>query len=163
MEALRPLSLIVAMDPRRVIGDRGGLPWHLSSDLRRFKRLTMGHHLLMGRKTWESIGRPLPGRRNIVITRQAGYVAAGADVVDSSDAAVAAAGDAAEIMIIGGSEIYVMFLPAAERIYLTRVHADVDGDAFFPAPGDDWRLVSEATHGADARNDHDVSFRVYER
>lgn len=157
------ISIIVAAAENNVIGNRGELPWRLSDDLRRFKALTMGKPVIMGRKTWESIGRPLPGRRNIVITRRAGYVAAGADVVDSGKAAVVAAGNAAEIMIIGGSEIYAVFLPAADRIYLTRVHAEVDGDAFFPAPGDDWLLVSEEAHGADERNDHDVSFRVYER
>ena len=157
------ISIIVAAAENDVIGRQGRLPWRLSDDLRRFRALTLGKPVVMGRKTWESIGRPLPGRRNIVITRRAGYVAEGADVVDSSDAAVAAAGDAAEIMIIGGSEIYAVFLPSTDRIYLTRVHAELDGDAFFPAPGDDWRLVSEEPHSADERNDHDVSFRIYDR
>ena len=123
----------------------------------------MGKPIVMGRKTWESIGRPLPGRQNIVITRQAGFEAAGCDVAGSTAEAVAVAGDAAEIMVIGGSEVYALFLPQAKRVYLTRVHADVVGDAFFPALGEEWHLSSEESRAADASNEYDVSFRVYER
>ena len=157
------ISLIVAASENHVIGRDGELPWRLSDDLKRFKAVTMGKPIVMGRKTWESIGRPLPGRQNIVITRQPGYLAEGCDVVTTVDQAVAVAGEAAEIMVIGGSEIYALFLPAAERLYLTRVHAEVEGDAFFPSPGDDWRLVSNTPHAADENNEFDVSFRVYER
>ena len=157
------ISLIVAASENHVIGRDGDLPWRLSDDLKRFKAVTMGKPIVMGRKTWESIGRPLPGRQNIVITRQPGYLAEGCDVVATVDQAVAVAGEAAEIMVIGGSEIYALFLPAAARLYLTRVHAEVEGDAFFPAPGDDWRRVSNTPHAADENNEFDVSFRVYER
>lgn len=158
------ISLIVAAAENGVIGAAGELPWKLSDDLKRFKAVTMGKPIVMGRKTWESIGRPLPGRRNIVITRQDGYAAPGCDVVASPEDAVAAAGDAEEIMVIGGSQVYERCLPLADRVYLTRVHADVDGDAFFPAlDEDEWRLVSDQSHTADERNEFDFSFRVYER
>jgi dihydrofolate reductase len=157
------ISLIVAASENGVIGRDGDLPWHQSDDLRRFKAVTMGKPIVMGRKTWESIGRPLPGRRNIVVSRQAGLEIEGADVVASPAAAVDVAAGAEEIMIIGGSEIYKLFLPLADRVYLTRVHADVEGDAWFPALGEDWRLVSDERHAADDKNEHDMSFRLYER
>ncbi len=157
------ISLIVAAAENGVIGRAGELPWRLPGDLGHFKALTMGKPIVMGRKTWASIGRPLPGRRNIVITRRQGFVAEGATVVGSPEAAVGAAGEAEEVMIIGGSEIYALFLPAAARIYLTRVHAVVEGDAYFEGPGDDWRLVRDDRQAADARNEFDYSFRVYER
>ena len=157
------ISLIVAASENSVIGRQGDLPWRLSDDLKRFKAVTMGKPIVMGRKTYESIGRPLPGRQNIVITRQQGYVAEGCDVVATVEQAVEVAGEADEIMVIGGSEIYALFLPAAERLYLTRVHAEVDGDAFFPTPDDDWGLVSDEPFAADEKNEYDVSFRIYER
>jgi dihydrofolate reductase len=158
------ISIIVAVSENGIIGAAGALPWRLSDDLRHFKAVSMGKPIVMGRKTWESIGRPLPGRQNIVITRQAGFEAPGCDVVASMDAAVSAAGDAEEIMIIGGSQVYALFLPAAERVYLTRVHAKVEGDAFFPALDEGtWQLVSDERHAADERNEFDYSFRLYER
>ena len=158
------ISIIVAASANNVIGAQGDLPWRLSDDLKRFKTVTMGKPIVMGRKTWESIGRPLPGRRNIVITRQQGFTAEGCDVVQSTDEAIAAAGDVGEIMVIGGSEVYGLFLPVAQRLYLTRVHADIDGDAFFPAVDEDkWQLVSDEAHPADNRNEYDFSFRIYER
>ena len=158
------ISLIVAAATNNVIGVQGDLPWRLSEDLKRFKAITMGKPIVMGRKTYESIGRPLPGRQNIVITRQFGYVAEGCTVVASPDEAVEAAGDAAEVMIIGGGHIYEQFLPIAERIYLTRVHADLEGDAFLPdISEDDWRVVSEESHPADESNDYNVDFLVLEK
>jgi dihydrofolate reductase len=157
------ISLIVAASENGVIGRDGDLPWRQSDDLRRFKAVTMGKPIVMGRKTWESIGRPLPGRQNIVVSRQPGLEIEGADVVASPAAAVDAAAGADEIMIIGGSEVYALFLPLADRVYLTRVHADVEGDAWFPALGDDWRLISDERHAADDKNEHDMSFRIYER
>lgn len=158
------ISIIVAAAENGVIGAGGQLPWKLSDDLKRFKAVTMGKPIVMGRKTWESIGRPLPGRQNIVITRQAGFEAAGCDVVASPQDAVALAGEADEIMVIGGSQVYDLFLPEADRVYLTRVHADVEGDAFFAAlDQDEWRLVSDERHRADERNEFDYSFRLYER
>ena len=158
------ISIIVAASANNVIGAKGDLPWHLSDDLKRFKAVTMGKPIVMGRKTWESIGRALPGRQNIVITRRYDFAADGCDVVHSVDEAMSAAGDVDEIMVIGGSQVYEIFLPAAQRLYLTRVHADVEGDAFFPAVDEDeWQLVSEEIHSADERNEFDCSFRIYER
>ena len=158
------ISLIVAAAENGVIGRQGELPWRLSDDLRRFKTITMGKPIVMGRKTWESIGRPLPGRQNIVITRQAGFTADGCDVVSSVEEALQVAGGAEEVMIIGGSEIYALFLPHASRLYLTRVHADVEGDARLPDLDlAAWHLVSEERRAADERNEFDVSFRTYER
>jgi len=158
------ISIIVAASENDVIGAAGELPWRLSDDLKRFKAVTMGKPIVMGRKTWESIGRPLPGRQNIVITRQEGYDAPGCEVVASPGGAIAVAGEADEIMVIGGSEVYDLFLPMADRVYLTRVHANVDGDAFFASLDEgEWRLVSDEPHAADERNEFDVSFRLYER
>jgi dihydrofolate reductase len=158
------ISIIVAAAENGVIGAQGELPWRLSDDLRRFKAVTMGKPIVMGRKTHESIGRPLPGRQNIVITRQSGFEAAGCDVVDSKEAALAAAGEADEIMVIGGSQVYALFLPYAGRLYLTRVHAEVDGDAWFPElANEEWTLVAEEARTADERNEYDYSFLTYER
>ena len=158
------ISLIVAASENNVIGAQGDLPWRLSADLRRFKEITMGKPIVMGRKTYESIGRPLPGRRNIVLTRQSGYEAEGCDVVDSPEAAIEAAGDADEIMIIGGSHIYRAFLPRADRIYMTRVHADVDGDTWFPElPESDWIQKVMGEHAADDDNAHACTFMNFVR
>jgi dihydrofolate reductase len=158
------ISIIVAASTNNVIGTQGELPWRLSDDLRHFKKVTMGKPIIMGRKTWESIGRALPGRQNIVVTRQSGYEAEGCDVVTSVRDAVSLAGDADEVMVIGGSQIYDLALPMVQRLYLTRVHADVDGDAHFPPVDEnDWQLVSDELHSADDRNEFDYSFRIYER
>ena len=158
------ISLIVAASENNVIGAQGDLPWRLSADLRRFKEITMGKPIVMGRKTYESIGRPLPGRRNIVLTRQSGYEAEGCDVVDSPEAAIEAAGDADEIMIIGCSHIYRAFLPRADRIYMTRVHADVDGDTWFPElPESDWIQEVMGEHAADGDNAHACTFMNFDR
>ncbi len=158
------ISIIVAASTNNVIGVQGELPWRLSDDLKRFKALTMGKPIVMGRLTWESIGKPLPGRQNIVITRSEGFAAEGADVVASPAAALNAADNAEEIMIIGGGQIYDLFFPKANRLYLTRVHAEVDGDAFFPAINEDeWTLVDSDLHSADERNEFDFEFLTYER
>lgn len=158
------ISVIVAASTNNVIGDRGSLPWRLRDDLQHFRQLTLGKPVVMGRRTWESIGRPLPGRRNIVLTRQPGLVATGGHAVTSPADALALATPADEIMIIGGSEIYALFMPQAARIYLTRVHATVDGDACFP-PLDDklWRLVDSEAHDADDENQYAFEFNTYER
>mgnify|MGYP001826231186 FL=1 len=157
------ISLIVAASTNNVIGAKGDLPWRLSADLKRFKALTMGKPIVMGRKTYESIGRPLPGRQNIVITRQDNYAPEGCTVVQSVDAAMVAA-NAPEIMIIGGGHIYEAFMPMAERIYLTRVDADIDGDTYFPEiSGDQWQEVARQEQAADADNDYDVVFMEYAR
>ncbi len=158
------ISIIVAASTNNVIGVDGELPWRLPDDLRRFKQLTMGKPIVMGRRTFESIGRALPGRQNIVITRQSGFAADGCDVVESPVAALAAAADAAEVMIIGGSQIYDLFLPKASRLYLTRVHVVIDGDARFPDVDErDWQLLASEAHKASGANEYAFDFRTYER
>lgn len=144
------VSLIVATSANNVIGVQGELPWRLPDDLRRFKQLTTGKPIVMGRLTYESIGIALPDRQNIVISRDPGYAAPGCDVVSSPDAAITRAGNADELMVIGGGHIYRAFLPMATRIYMTRVHADIDGDAFFPELNDDdWRESCSESHTVD--------------
>ena len=151
--------MVVAMDTKGVIGRDNGLPWHLPADLQHFKKTTMGKPILMGRKTHESIGRPLPGRTNIVITRDTGYRAEGCVVVNSIDAALEAAGEQDEIMVIGGAEFYRQVLPRTDTIYLTRIHETFTGDTIFPELNDaDWREVERSDQAADAKNPHDYSF-----
>jgi dihydrofolate reductase len=158
------LSLVVAASSNNVIGRDGGLPWHLPDDLRHFKRLTTGKPVIMGRNTFESIGRPLPDRRNIVMTRDPGYVADGCEVVSSVGDAVDLVAGEPEAMIIGGGQVYRDFLPLADRIYLTRVQAEVEGDTFFPEIDETtWRMVSSEHHAADARHQHEFDMIVFER
>jgi dihydrofolate reductase len=158
------ISIIVAVSTNNVIGRQGELPWRLSDDLKHFKAVTMGKPIIMGRKTWESIGRPLPGRQNIVITRQLGFQAEGCDVVTSIEEGIVVAGDVEEVMVIGGSQVYDLALPVTERLYLTRVHAEIEGDAFFPEIDlTEWRLISDEPHDADERNEYPHSFRTYRR
>ena len=158
------ISIIVAASANGVIGAGGELPWHLPDDFRYFKQVTMGKPIVMGRRTWESIGKPLPGRRNIVITRQPGFEAEGAAVVDSPQAAVAAAEGAGELMIIGGGEIYRRFLPRADTVYMTLVRANVEGDTHFPPLDErEWVLESRERHDADERHAFDFEFQVYRR
>jgi dihydrofolate reductase len=153
------VSIIVATDDRGGIGRDGQLPWRLPDDLQRFKRITMGKPVVMGRRTWESIGRPLPGRRNIVISGRPGFAAPGATVAGSLDEALRAAGDVPEVCVIGGAEIYRLALPLAQEIHLTRVHALVDADAFFPAldPAE-WEEIGRDDHAADERHAYPYSF-----
>jgi dihydrofolate reductase len=147
------VSIIVATDERGAIGRGGGLPWRLPDDLKRFKALTMGKPIVMGRKTWDSIGKPLPGRHNIVITRQAGFEVPGVTVVASLDEALRAAGDVPEVCIIGGAEIYRLALPRADLMHLTRVHAVVDADTYFPELGaGEWDEVQVEQHAADEKH-----------
>ena len=158
------INIIVAASTNGVIGVRGELPWRIPDDLKRFKALTVGNPVVMGRRTFESIGRPLPGRQNIVITRQADYEAEGCDVVTSPADALRVAGDADEIVIIGGSEIYSLFLPKASRLYLTRVHCTIQGDAYLTELNEqDWRLIATEAHAADDVNQFAFEFRTYER
>ncbi len=159
-----PLALIAALARNRVIGRDNRLPWRLPADLRFFKQTTMGKPLLMGRRTWESIGRPLPGRRMIVLSRDPGYHAPGCVVARSLDEALAMAGTVPEIMVIGGALLYQQTLPRAERLYLTRVEADVPGDAWFPEWNErEWRPVWEETHPADADHAWPYRFQRLER
>ena len=158
------ISLIVAASTNNVIGTKGDLPWRLSDDLKRFKATTMGKPIIMGRLTWESIGRPLPGRQNIVITRQPGYSAEGCDVVASVDEALEAAGAVPEVMVIGGGDIYRQLLPRASRIYLTRVEAEIEGDTFFPELHEsEWEVVSSEAHEADEKNAYAFTFITLQR
>jgi dihydrofolate reductase len=156
------LTLVVAYARNRVIGRDNALPWKLPGDLAHFKRTTLGHPIVMGRKTWESLGRPLPGRRNIVISRDAGYAAAGATVVRDIDAALSACEDTDEVFVIGGAQIYAAVLDRADRIVATEVAADVDGDAYFPyLPAFQWREVSREPQAAE--NGYAYDFVVYEK
>lgn len=153
------IAIVVAMAENRVIGRDGTLPWHLPADMARFRALTMGKPIVMGRRTHESIGRALDGRHNIVVTRRPGYRAPGCAVTASLEAALEAASGTAEIAVIGGASIYEGALPIAARIHLTQVHASIDGDVRFPElePGA-WREVSRTKRSADARNRYDMSF-----
>jgi dihydrofolate reductase len=159
------VSLIAAVSDNGVIGLAGDLPWRLPADLRRFKALTMGHHLVMGRKTWDSIGRrPLPGRVVVVMTRDRSFTTEGALVVHSLDEALRAAFKDDEVFIAGGSEIYRRALPAADRFYLTRVHGEFEGDTLFPDFDERrWELVSEERHERNQQHEVAYSFLVYER
>lgn len=145
------ITLVVAASDNGIIGREGRLPWHLPEDLRRFRELTMGKPVLMGRRTWESIGRPLPGRRNVVISRRPGLKIEGCEVVPSPEGALELVAGAAEVMVIGGEAIYRHFLPLAQRIHMTRVHRTLQGDARFPELARDaWRVVaSESGRGGD--------------
>ena len=158
------VSAIVAAAENNAIGKGNQLLWHLPNDLRFFKRTTQGHPIVMGRKTYESVGKPLPNRRNIIITRQPDYTVDGAEVVHSLQEALTLCVGKAEVFIVGGAEIYKQALPILGRIYLTRVHADVIGDAFFPDFAErEWVLVSEESHPADERHAYAYTFMVYER
>ena len=152
-------SLVVAVAENGVIGRDNQLPWRLPEDLAYFKRVTMGHPVLMGRRTYESIGRPLPGRRNIVVTNNREFSAPGCIVVHSLEEAWKAAGDADEVSIIGGTALFQATLPLADRIHLTEVQASVEGDTFFPHfDRREWRETEVMRHGADAR--HAYPFRI---
>ena len=158
------LSLIVAVGENNEIGKKGRMPWHLPADLKHFKALTLGKPVIMGRKTFEAIGKPLPERRNIIVTRDPEYRVTGGEVAHTlTDALVLVAGTP-EIMLIGGGELYREALPRAQRIYLTRVHSRFDADTFFPAlDPNDWREVAREEHAADERNPFVYTFVTLER
>ncbi len=158
------LSIIVAVARNGVIGRENRLPWRLPADLLHFKQVTMGKPMIMGRRTWESLPGLLPGRRHIVLSRDPGYRAEGAEVATSLEQALALAGEVDEVMIIGGARLYEQALPLAQRLYLTEIDADIEGDAHFP-PFDSvlWREVSREWRPADERNEHACCFRVLER
>lgn len=162
MSALPRLTLVVAYSDNRVIGRDNALPWKLPGDLAHFKRTTLGSPIIMGRKTWESLGRPLPGRTNVVVSRNTEYAAPGAVVVPTLQAAVQACGEVADAYIIGGAQIYEQALPIAQRLIATEVHAVVEGDAFFPAlPAEQWQETSREPQPAE--NGYAYDFVVYER
>ena len=160
------ISIIAALDERGGIGKDNRLPWHLSADLKRFKTLTMGHHLIVGRKTCQSIGRPLPGRKGIVITRDPRFEAPGYTVAHSLEQALSLARQRGEneAFIAGGAAIYALALPLADRMYLTRVHTIAEADTFFP-PFDPaaWKLLQNQRHPADEKNEFDFTVQVWER
>jgi dihydrofolate reductase len=158
------LSLIAAVARNGVIGRDGKIPWRLPGDLPRFKRITMGHPVVMGRKTWLSLGKPLPGRRNIVVSRTPGLNLEGAEVYGSLADALATCSDAKEVFVIGGTEAYREALPLAQRLLLTEIDADIDGDALFP-PFDrtQWREARRELHPANADNPLPFSYVDYER
>ena len=158
------LALIAALARNRVIGRDNHLPWHLPADLRFFKQMTMGKPLLVGRRTWESIGRPLPGRQMIVLSRDPAYRASGCTVVHSLEKALAIAGPVSEIMVIGGAALYQQTLPLAEQLYLTLVEAEVLGDARFPVlDPQEWRLTWKEAQSADADHAWPYRFQRWER
>lgn len=152
------------MADNRVIGRNNRLPWHLPADLQHFKRLTMGKPMLMGRKTWESLPGLLPGRPHIVISRNPDYRPQGGIRANGLEAALESASDAAEVMVIGGADIYRQTLPLATHIYLTQVHTEAEGDAFFPPFNpDQWHLLDREDHSMDEKNPYDYSFLHYFR
>ena len=157
------ISLIVAMDKNRVIGNGGKIPWHLPADFAYFKATTLGHPVIMGRATFESIGRPLPGRKNIVLTRGE-FTHDGVDVAHSLDEAQSLADGDSEIFVIGGAKVYAEALPIADKLYITFVEGDFIGDTFFPEV--DWLLwreVKSENREADEKNPHAMRFAVFER
>lgn len=157
------VAIVAAIARNGVIGHGGRLPWHLPDDLRHFKRLTLGRPIVMGRRTFESLPGLLPDRTHVVVTRDPSYVAHGAVVVQSLDAAIAAAGGD-EVLVVGGAELYAQALPRAARLYLTLVDAEVEGDAHFP-PIDrgEWREIAREEHGADAKHAFPFAFVTLER
>lgn len=158
------LSLIVAMDEDRLIGTNNGLPWNLPADLAFFKRTTMGKPIVMGRKTFESIGRPLPGRRNIVVTRDPDFSAEGCDIANSIDAALDLCADDDEIMLIGGASLYQQSLSRATQLYITQIHHRFAGDTWFPDFDEsEWRVESREDFDADANNAYACSFIKFVR
>ncbi|MGN5191649.1 type 3 dihydrofolate reductase [Aeromonas veronii] len=160
------ISMIAAMAHDRVIGKDNQMPWHLPADLAHFKRVTLGKPVLMGRKTFESIGRPLPGRRNLVISRNSDYRADGVEVIDSVGAALAllAGSSVEELMVIGGGHLYAEMLPSADCLYLTQIDLTVEGDTRFPAFDDgQWQRIACESHPADEKNPHPYSFEIWQR
>lgn len=160
------INLLVARGKNNVIGINGELPWHLSADLKRFKKITMGSPIIMGRKTHESIGKPLPGRDNIILTKQISYHAVGCEIFHSFESILTSlkARNVKSCSIIGGASIYALALPYVTRLYITEVDAEPEGDVFFPEMAlDDWKEESRDFNSADAKNDFDYSFVTYKR
>lgn len=159
------ISLIAAMTyDQHVIGNQGVMPWHLPADLAWFKQNTLAKPIIMGRKTWQSLGRPLPNRRNIVVSSDTKLVLPNVEVVATPELAYQLVSDSPEIMIIGGAQLYSYFLPQAQRMYLTCIDAQLLGDTFFPSyPAAEWQLIQKQQFLADAKNPYNYSFSIYER
>jgi dihydrofolate reductase len=157
------ISIVVAMSSNSLIGRDGDLPWHLSADLQHFKSITMGKPIVMGRLTYESIGRPLPGRENIVLTRDPDYKADGCTIVHDLEQITSRCSGTEEIMVIGGAQLYIETIPLANKLFITEVHAELDGDTFFPDfDRKQWREIERQHFDADEKNDFDYSFVVLE-
>lgn len=156
------ISIIVAASENNIIGKDNDMPWRLSADLKRFKKLTMGHHIIMGRKTFESIGKPLPGRTSVIITRNKDYKQEGCIIVHSLDEAMEVVKDD-EVFVIGGGEIYNMAFESADKLYLTRVHVSLDGDTSIPVVDEKWKEIEREDFSKDEKNQFDYSFIDYVR
>ncbi|MFS0863277.1 dihydrofolate reductase [Fredinandcohnia sp. 179-A 10B2 NHS] len=159
------ISLLLAMDKNQLIGKDNDLPWRLPADLAYFKRVTMGHPIIMGRKTYDSIGRPLPGRENIIVTRDRNYQVEGCKVVHSIDEIVQLGSETKEeLFVIGGSEIFKEILPYADRLYITEIDEVFEGDTYFPAfKKNEWNLISSEKGIKDEKNPYEYTFLVYEK
>lgn len=156
--------MIAAMDKNRLIGSDNQMPWHLPADLAHFKRLTLGKPVVMGRKTFESIGRPLPGRRNVVITRQQDYGVAGCDIFHSLEAVWEALQNEVEVMLIGGGELFKKLLPQASTLYITQIQAEFKGDTYFPCwEAAEWEVVQQESFAPDEKNPHHYTFLTLKR
>lgn len=157
------VAMIVAMTRNGVIGKDNAMPWHLPADLAYFKQTTLGKPIVMGRNTFNSIGRALPGRRNIIVSQSLNEAPDGTEVVTSPEAALALLADEPEVMVMGGGLLYQAFLPLSQRLYLTQIEADIEGDTLFPFQAADWQLESEQLRTADERNEYDCRFQVYKK
>lgn len=156
------ISLIVAMDENRVIGFENKMPWHLPADLAYFKKTTIGHPIVMGRKTFQSIGRPLPNRTNLILTRDQSFRSEGCQVVHNIEEVIQIAKKEA-LFVIGGAEIYKQFLPYAKKIYITQIIESFHGDTFFPELTDEWQLIATERNEKDQKNDYRYEFQVYQK
>jgi dihydrofolate reductase len=159
----RRIAFVLAFDRNKVIGKDGGLPWRLPDDMKHVRAVTDGKPLIMGRRTYDSIGRPLKGRTSIVLTRDTTFHPEGVLVARTPDEALALAGDVPEVIVFGGAEVFRQYLPVADRIYLTQVDADVGGDTYFDFDGSDWRVVEDTPHPADERHPYPFSFITMDR
>lgn len=158
------LSIIVIFDEHRLIGRDNGLPWHLPADLKHFKSITMGHSMIMGRKTFESIGKPLPGRQSVVITRKKGYQPDGTAVVNSLEGAMQLCASEEEVFVIGGAQIFEQALPLASKLYITQIHHVFEGDTFFPEiQQEHWEMISKEDYEPDEKNPWAYSFLSYRK
>jgi dihydrofolate reductase len=157
------IAFVLATARNKVIGNKGGLPWKLPDDMKRVRKLTIGKPLIMGRRTYDSIGRPLPDRTSIVMTRDPSFHPDGVKVARSKEEALALAGDAPEVIVFGGAEIFKQFLPDVDVVYLTSVDAEVEGDTFFDVGPGDWLVRENERHEADARHPYAFSFLTLER
>ena len=161
---MQRISLLVAMARNRVIGRDNRIPWHLPADLKRFKELTMGHHIVMGRKTWDSINRLLPGRTTVIVTRNADFAQPGAKIARSIEGALRECGADPEVFVIGGEQIFRVALPYAHRLYLSTIECDIEGDTRMPGiDSSAWQLTHEELHPADAANALPWKFQIYDR